>query len=155
MFALLERLAPVAMVSAGNSSVEPLITTSAKPATDPTTEPSASKPTTEIPTAKPMSAEQQNATRSAKSYLATGAFSRKGLIEQLSSDTGSGYSVEAATQAVDSLDIDFNEQAAKSAKNYLRFSAFSRKGLIEQLSSDSGGGFTHSEAVYGASEAGL
>jgi nucleoside phosphorylase len=154
MYALLERLAPVAMVSAGNPSIEPLIT-SAEPTTDPTTAPSASKPTTKFPTAKPVLAEQQNAVRSARSYLATGAFSRKGLIEQLSSDAGDGYSVEAATQAVDSLDIDFNEQAVKSAKDYLKFSAFSRKGLIEQLSSDSGGGFTHSQAVYGVSEAGL
>jgi hypothetical protein len=201
MFALLERLAPAAMVSAGNPNIEPLIATSAEPTTVPTTVPSASKPAT----AKPVSAEQQNAVRSARSYLTTGAFSRtgligqlssdagdgysveaatqavdsldidfneqavksakdylkfsafsrKGLIEQLSSDSGSGYSVEAATQAVDSLDIDFNEQAAKSAKDYLKFSAFSRKGLIEQLSSDGGGGFTHSEAVFGVSEAGL
>ena len=151
MFALLERLAPAAMVSAGNPNIEPLIATSAEPTTVPTTVPSASKPAT----AKPVSAEQQNAVRSARSYLTTGAFSRTGLIGQLSSDAGDGYSVEAATQAVDSLDIDFNEQAAKSAKDYLKFSAFSRKGLIEQLSSDGGGGFTHSEAVFGVSEAGL
>jgi nucleoside phosphorylase len=154
MFALLERFAPAAMVSAGNPSIKPLIATSAEPTTDPAAVPSASKPTTEVPTANTASAEQQNAVRSARSYLATGAFSRKGLIEQLSSDAGDGYSVEAATHAVDSLDIDFNEQAVKSAKQYLGISAFSRKGLIEQLSSDVGG-FTHSEAVYGVSEAGL
>ena len=155
MFALLERLAPVAMVSADIPSIEPLIAASSEPATGPTTLPWASKPAAEFPTAKPVSAEQQNAIRSARSYLGTSAFSRKGLIEQLSSDAGDGYSEEAATHAVDSLDIDFNEQAIKSAKNYLKFSAFSRKGLIEQLSSDSGGGFTHSEATYGVSEAGL
>ncbi|XVU22734.1 Ltp family lipoprotein [Actinoplanes sp. CA-054009] len=147
MFSLLERLTPAAMVSAVIPSAEPLVATSA--------EPPASKPATEPSTANPVSAEQQNAVRSARSYLATGAFSRNGLIEQLSSDAGDGYSVEAATRAVDSLNIDFNEQAAKSAKNYLKFSAFSRKGLIDQLSSDSGGGFTSSEAEYGVGEAGL
>lgn len=155
MFALLERLAPAAMVSAGNSRINPLIATNAEPIQDPTAVPSASKLTTDVPTAKPAPAEQQNAVRSARSYLAAGAFSRKGLIRQLSSDTGDGYSVEAATHAVDSLDIDFNEQAVKSARNYLEFSAFSRKGLIKQLSSDVGDGFTQSEAVYGVSEAGL
>ncbi len=108
-----------------------------------------------VDTAKPVSAEQQNAVRSAQSYLRNGAFSRKGLIAQLSSDAGDGYSLEASTYAVDSLDIDYNKQAVKSAQNYLRNGAFSRKGLIAQLSSDAGEGFTHSQAVYGVNEAGL
>jgi len=63
--------------------------------------------------------------------------------------------VKAATSAVDSLHIDFNEQAYKSAKTYLDMSGFSRKGLIEQLESDAGEGFTHAQAVYGVSKAGL
>jgi hypothetical protein len=101
------------------------------------------------------SAEQQNAVRSARGYLQFSAFSRKGLINQLSSEAGDGYSVEAATYAVDSLDIDFNEQAYKSAKNYLAMSGFSRANLIAQLESDAGEGFTHSQAVYGVTKAGL
>ena len=56
---------------------------------------------------------------------------------------------------MDSLHINFNEQAYKSAKNYLKMSGFSRKGLIEQLESDAGEGFTHSQAVYGVNKAGL
>jgi hypothetical protein len=67
----------------------------------------------------------------------------------LSSDAGAGYSLEASTYAVDSLDINYDAQAAKSAKAHLEFSGFSRKGLIEQLQSDAGDGFTHSQAVYG------
>jgi hypothetical protein len=102
-----------------------------------------------------VSAEEQNAIRSAQSYLEFSAFSRKGLIEQLSSDAGDGYSVKAATRAVDSLHINFNEQAFKSAKSYLEMSGFSRKGLIEQLESGSGERFTHSQAVYGVNKAGL
>ena len=51
----------------------------------------------QAPTAKPVSAEEQNAIRSAQSYLEFSAFSRKGLIRQLSSDAGEGYSVKAAT----------------------------------------------------------
>jgi hypothetical protein len=113
------------------------------------------KPTTKAPTTKPASVEEQNAIRSAQSYLETGAFSRKGLIKQLSSDAGDGYSLKASTYAVDSLHINYNEQAAKSAKSYLEMSGFSRKDLIEQLESDSGEGFTHSQAVYGVNKAGL
>ncbi|MEU7947394.1 Ltp family lipoprotein, partial [Micromonospora taraxaci] len=97
----------------------------------------------------------EQAAKSAQRYLRNGAFSRKGLIEQLSSDAGEGYSLEASTYAVDSLNIDYNEQAAKSAQRYLRNGAFSRKGLIEQLSSDAGEGFTHSQALYGVKEAGF
>jgi hypothetical protein len=102
-----------------------------------------------------VSAEQQNAVRSAQSYLEFSAFSRKGLIRQLSSDAGDGYSLKASTYAVDSLHINYNEQAAKSAKSYLSVSGFSRKGLIEQLESNAGEGFTHSQAVYGVNKAGL
>lgn len=107
------------------------------------------------PSGPPVSAEQQNATRDAKSYLAMQGFSRKGLIEQLSSDAGDGYPVKAATAAVDSLHVDWNEQAARTAKSYLKTQAFSRKGLIEQLESDSGDGYTHTQAVYGVTKAGL
>jgi hypothetical protein len=133
---------------------------------DPTTEPPTVAPTTKAappvvkhttkaPTTKPVSVEEQNAIRSAQSYLAFSAFSRKGLIRQLSSDAGEGYSVKAATYAVDSLHINFNEQAYKSAESYLEMSGFSRKRLIEQLESDAGEGFTHSQAVYGVKKAGL
>lgn len=107
------------------------------------------------PTVAPLTVEQENAVQSAKSYLDFGAFSRKGLIRQLSSDAGEGYPLKVATFAVDSLHINYNEQAAKSAKEYLTIGPFSRNGLIEQLSSDAGEGFTHSQAVYGVNKAGL
>jgi Host cell surface-exposed lipoprotein len=83
------------------------------------------------------------------------AVSRKGLIRQLSSDDGEGYTLAAATYAVNSMHIDFNEQAYKSAKSYLEMSGFSRDGLIQQLESDAGEGFTHSQAVYGDTKVGL
>ena len=81
-------------------------------------------------------------------------FSRDGLIEQLSSDYGSGYSVEDAIIAVDRLNIDYNEQAVRTANTYLEMTGFSCKGLIEQLSSDEGEKYTKSQAAYGASRAG-
>ena len=95
-----------------------------------------------------------NAARSAQQYLDMTGFSRRGLIEQLSSDAGNGYSVADATAAVDSLMVDWNQQAARSAKQYLDMTGFSCSGLIEQLSSDAGSKYTKDQARYGAEQAG-
>jgi len=81
-------------------------------------------------------------------------FSRDGLIQQLSSDAGDGYDVSDATIAVDSLDVDWSEEAVRSAKNYLSMTGFSCDGLIEQLSSSAGDKYTRSQAIYGAKQAG-
>lgn len=97
---------------------------------------------------------QANAARSARQYLDMTGFSRRGLIEQLSSDAGNGYNVADATAAVDSLGIDWNEQAVRSAKQYLNMTGFSCSGLIEQLSSDAGSKYTKAQARYGAEQAG-
>lgn len=97
---------------------------------------------------------QRNAVRSAEQYLNMTGFSRDGLIQQLSSDAGEGYSVADATAAVDSLDVDWNENAAKSARQYLEMSGFSCKGLIQQLSSSAGEKYTVEQATYGARQAG-
>lgn len=101
-----------------------------------------------------LTRSQANAVRSAEQYLSMTGFSRDGLIEQLSSDAGEGYSVADATAAVDSLTVDWNENAARSARQYLSMSGFSCKGLIEQLSSDAGDKYTVEQATYGAHQAG-
>jgi hypothetical protein len=119
------------------------------------------EPTTEAPKPKPAPAKptytkaQEQAIGSAKDYLEYSAFSRKGLIRQLSSDAGEGFAKKDAIFAVDHIKVNWNEQAAKSAKEYLDYSHFSRSGLIRQLESDAGEGFTHSQAVYGVNAAGL
>lgn len=110
------------------------------------------KPTKTTPA---MTASQEQAISSAESYLSFTAFSRKGLIRQLSSDAGEGFSVADATYAVDHIKVNWNEQAAKKAKEYLQMQSFSRKGLIRQLESSAGEGFTHAQAVYGVNKAGL
>ncbi|HEY9251584.1 MAG TPA: Ltp family lipoprotein [Nocardioides sp.] len=102
-----------------------------------------------------LTASQEQAIGSAESYLEYTAFSRKGLIRQLSSDAGEGFSVADATFAVDHIKVNWNEQAARSAKSYLAMTHFSRKGLIHQLESSAGEGFTHAQAVYGVNRAGL
>ncbi|WP_347461043.1 Ltp family lipoprotein [Acinetobacter sp. ANC 7454] len=106
------------------------------------------------PEAPNLTGPQKNAIRSAKQYLSFTAFSREGLIQQLSSSYGDGYDVADATVAVDSLDVNWNEQAVKAAKQYLELSGFSCNGLIEQLSSSAGDKYTVDQAKYGAQQAG-
>lgn len=97
---------------------------------------------------------QANAARSAQQYLDMTGFSRRGLIEQLASDAGNGYSKADATAAVDSLTVDWNEQAVRSAKQYLEMTGFSCSGMVEQLSSDAGSKYTKAQARFGAEKAG-
>ncbi len=107
-----------------------------------------------IVSAQSLSGPQKNAVRSANGYLRMAGFSRNGLIDQLSSSYGDGYSVADATAAVDSLSVNWKEQAVRSAQQYLKMSGFSCKGLINQLSSDAGEKFTVDQATYGAQQAG-
>jgi pyruvate/2-oxoglutarate dehydrogenase complex dihydrolipoamide acyltransferase (E2) component len=92
---------------------------------------------------------QQNAARSANSYLDLMGFSRTGLIGQLEYE---GYSTADATWGVDKLGADWNAEAAESAASYLAMTSFSRSGLIDQLLYE---GFTPAEAEYGVSTTGL
>lgn len=101
-----------------------------------------------------LTGPQRNAVRSAEQYLSMSGFSRAGLIDQLSSEYGNGYSVSDATVAVDSLNVDWNQQAVRSAQQYLEMTGFSCSGLIEQLSSEYGNKYTRSQASYGAHQAG-
>jgi len=107
-----------------------------------------------IASAQSLTRPQQNAVRSATGYLGMTGFSRVGLIGQLSSSYGDGYSVVDATVAVDSLSVNWNEQAVRSAKEYLSMMGFSCNGLINQLSSGAGDKYSVSQATYGAQQAG-
>lgn len=104
--------------------------------------------------ANTLTGPQKNAVRSAQQYISIQGFSRIGLIEQLSSEYGDGYSVSDATVAVDSMNIDWNKQAVRSATQYLSILGFSCRGLIEQLSSSYGDKYTQNQATYGAKQAG-
>jgi Host cell surface-exposed lipoprotein len=98
---------------------------------------------------------QQNAIRAAKDYLSTAAFSKKGLIDQLSSSTGDGYPHKDAVFAVGHLHVDWKHEAVRAAKEYLHTSSFSCQGLIEQLSSSAGDKYTQEQAQYAANTVGL
>ncbi len=131
------------------------------PATTPPTSPPATVPPTSPPTTKApaptgptLTQQQQSAVASAKQYLGLGSgFSQQGLIDQLDSSAGGGYSVNDATVAVDSLNENWNAQAVLSAKGYLQTSPFSCADLINQLDSSAGGQFTVAQATYGAQQA--
>ena len=101
----------------------------------------------------------EEAVRSAENYLDMMAFSRQGLIDQLSADYGEQFTVDQATYAMDYLEennlVDWNEQAVRSAENYLDMMSFSRQSLIDQLSSDYGEQFTVEQATYAADQVGL
>jgi flagellar biosynthesis GTPase FlhF len=98
---------------------------------------------------------QKNAIKAAESYLSISGFSKAGLIEQLSSSAGSGFSNQDAVFAVDHLHVNWDEQAVRSAKDYLKTSSFSCQGLIEQLSSSAGSKYTQAQAEYAAKKVGL
>lgn len=102
-----------------------------------------------------MTTSQQQAIGAAEDYLSLTAFSRRGLIDQLSSEYGSGFSKADAAFAVDHIKVNWNEQAAKAAKSYLELTHFSRSGLIQQLTSKYGAQFTRAQAIYGVNKAGL
>ena len=133
-------------------TVESSVEESESETSETTEETTTTEATTTIDYTADMDLPTANAFESGLNYLAFSAFSRDGLIGQLSSEYGDGYTVEQATAAVDALEeyglVDWNDQAVKSAESYLDFSAFSKQGLIDQLSSEYGSQFTEEQATY-------
>ena len=129
----------------------PTTTTTAAPTT------TTAAPTTTTAPKPQVTTSQAQALGAAQDYFDAGMhFSRQGLIEQLSSEYGSGFSVADATFAADHCGADWNEQAAGAAQDYLDAGMhFSREGMIEQLSSAYGSQFTKAQAEFGASAVGL
>ncbi len=99
-----------------------------------------------------LTSGQENALEAAQGYLDFSGFSKAGLIQQLSSPAGDGYSKADATFAANNVGADWKAEAVESAQSYLDFSSFSREGLIEQLSSAAGEEFTPEQARYAADE---
>ncbi len=96
------------------------------------------------------SMEERNCYQAALNYLDFMGFSKKGLIEQLSSEYGDNYPQETAEKVVNDLDeaglVDWEKQAERSAQNYLDTMSFSKDELINQLCSDAGDQYTREEA---------
>jgi hypothetical protein len=97
-----------------------------------------------------MTAAQQQAVDSAGDYLGEGkGFSEQGLLKQLTSSYGEGFSKSDAEFAINYLNPNWSQQAVDSATSYLgEGQGFSEQGLLKQLTSSYGEGFTEAEAEY-------
>lgn len=157
--------AAVAALAAGckttSTTAAPPVTHTSAPAA--TSAPATSAPATSAPAAPAtpaspsMTAAQAQAVQAAQGYLDLGTgFSYQGLLKQLTSSYGSGFSASDATFAIRYLHPDWDQQAVEAAKGYLALgTGFSRASLITQLTSAYGSGFTYAQAVYAAGKAGL
>lgn len=144
-----------AALSGGNSSTPTSAPAAANaPATQSATTPAAVATTTAAPS---MTSGQQQAVESAQNYLNDGqGFSEQGLLDQLTSSAGEGFSKSDAEFAIKHLHPDWNAQAVESAKNYLKDGqGFSRADLLDQLTSSAGEGFTYAQAEYALKKVGM
>lgn len=73
---------------------------------------------------------QRQALQAAQSYLEFSGMSRTGLIRQLTSKAGDGFSTADATWAVDHVKVDWNAEAVEAAKSYMEMGGFSHAILI-------------------------
>lgn len=94
--------------------------------------------------------EEKNCYQAALNYLDLMGFSKKGLIEQLSSEYGDNYPQATAEKIVNDLEktgqVDWEKQAERSAQSYLDTMSFSKDELVEQLCSEYGDQYTREEA---------
>ena len=147
-----------ALVSSDPEAPKPPVTRTATPDPAEPTEEAAEETPEEAPegSSEPeYTVSQENAIRSAESYLDLMGFSKAGLIEQLSSEYGDGFDKADAEFAVEHIDADWKAEAVEAGQSYLDLSGFSRSGLIEQLSSPYGDQFTLEQATYAADKLGL
>jgi hypothetical protein len=139
----------------GQPSAVSQTTSTPPPAPATTTPPSAPAATTAPPAPQYTVAEQQ-AIESAQSYLDMGTgFSKAGLIQQLDSSSGEGFSHKLAVFAVSHVHVNWYRQAVLSAKGYMQMGGFSYSSLVDQLSSAYGEQFTVAQAEYAAKKVGL
>ena len=95
--------------------------------------------------------EYTSALDTAQQYVDTVHMSRKGLYDQLTSDSGDKFSAKAATYALAHVKADYKANALKIARSYQKQMKMSPKEIRDQLVSDSGDKFTGAEADYAVS----
>lgn len=117
----------------------------------------ATTPAPAAPTTPALTTSEQQAVESAQSYLSNlGGFSEYGLLQQLTSSEGAGFSTADAQFAINYLHPDWYQQAVQSAKSYIsNVGGFSAASLYQQLTSTDGGGFTPGQANYALKQVGL
>lgn len=93
-------------------------------------------------------AEYKSALNKANTYSKTMYMSKSGIYNQLTSEYGEQFSVEAAQYAMKSMEADWNINALKKAETYSDTMYMSKAGIYEQLISEYGEQFTEEEAKY-------
>ena len=88
--------------------------------------------------------EYRNALRSAKTYSDMMHMSKQGIYDQLTSEYGDQFDVEAAQYAIDNLNADYNENALKCGENYKKTMHMSKARIYDQLTSKNGENFRRS-----------
>jgi Host cell surface-exposed lipoprotein len=147
---------PPAAAASSSTTQAPANTTTQPAASQPTSAPAAA-PSPAAPPPPQYTASQEQAIQAAQGYLSDGeGFSYQGLIDQLDSPDGDGFSQADATVAVNSLNVNWNQQAVESAQGYMSDGqGFSACGLVQQLDSPDGEQFTQAQAEYAVGQVGL
>lgn len=92
--------------------------------------------------------EYRNALHKAENYSKMMHMSKQRIYDQLTSEYGDQFDVEAAQYAIDNIKGDYLEAALKSAKNYQKTMNMSKDAIYDQLTSEYGEKFTVEEAQY-------
>lgn len=95
-----------------------------------------------------VSKEFENALKKAETYSSITHMSKTNIYDQLVSEYGEQFTVEAANYAMENLKADFNANALEKAKTYSKTMNMSKIGIYEQLTSEHGESFTPEEAQY-------
>jgi hypothetical protein len=112
--------------------------------------PTQAPPAPSTPSTPAMTPTQQQAVAAAQEYLTGGeGFSAEGLLQQLTSSYGNGFTRADAQFAINYLNPNWDAQAVEAAQGYMTTEpGWSQSGLEQQLTSTYGSGFTQAQAVY-------
>jgi len=102
----------------------------------------------EEPKEESVPREYSSALKKAESYAKTMHMSKAGIYDQLTSEYGENFPVEAAQYAIDNIEHDWKENALKKAQTYADTMAMSDSAIYDQLISEHGEKFTAEEAQY-------
>ncbi|MBK3496154.1 Ltp family lipoprotein [Viridibacillus sp. YIM B01967] len=92
--------------------------------------------------------EYKSALKKAESYAKTMHMSKEGIYDQLTSEYGENFPVEAAQYAIDNIVFDWKDNALKKAQTYAETMSMSDSAIYDQLISKHGEKFTTEEAQY-------
>lgn len=132
------------------AETKPAITQPAEQAAAPKeAAPAAAAPKEEAPKVEDKTPkEHKNALKKAEMYAKTMAMSKKGIYDQLTSEYGENFPVEAADYAMSNLEYDWKANALEKAKTYQETMSMSTEAIRDQLVSEYGERFTQEEANW-------